>query len=174
MDPITILGAAIAIIQISGGIVKSITRLERYIRQARSAPKEVQYFFEETSVFTGLLTLFYDSAKDADKYFDDGRRSKQANLINKIRYQCNFIKDGIDDFVRTFVQTHRGHQSRLQTHLARINWVIRRPNTEQLQHLMNNAKASVTLLSTIIILERTKWTNHNSANDDHAGIMYVL
>jgi preprotein translocase subunit Sss1 len=150
-----------AIAQISSEFVTVTRKLRRCIKTVQSAPKEVKHFLNETSIFSSLLTSFYSVAEEATKHLGAIQQSKRAELIDRIAYQCDSAHWGIELFARKVKEIHGGRSSKLSLLCARVLWVLRKPDTEEVQLFMNNAKQTVTLLLSLMVLEQALRGNAN-------------
>ncbi|KAK8140359.1 hypothetical protein PG984_000425 [Apiospora sp. TS-2023a] len=142
-------------------LIASTRELRKAIKTAKAAPKEIKYFYNEASVFTLLIDTFHGLAKDSPEPEGNKALRKRKRLLDGIEQQCTDVKEGVEDLVIKFNRTYRGSSdTRAMTVWARVLWVIRKPDLEELRLLMNDTKMSLTTLSVML-----KWEDAKRGND---------
>ncbi|KAK8088070.1 hypothetical protein PG997_003031 [Apiospora hydei] len=148
------LGALSSILQIANSLIDSTRELRRSIKTAKAAPKEMKYFYNEASIFTLLIETFHDLAKDAPKPTELEAVRKRDRLLGNIEQQCDVVRDGVEELVSKFDRTY--NNTRVMIVWARVLWVIRRPDLEQLQLQMNDTKMTLNTLTLMLQWEDAK------------------
>ncbi|KAK8055430.1 hypothetical protein PG993_000657 [Apiospora rasikravindrae] len=157
------LGALSSILQITNSLIDSTRELRKSIKTAKAAPKEMKIFYTEASIFTLLIETFHDLAKDAPKPAGLEAIRQRDRLLGNIEQQCDVVKDGVEELVSKFDRTYGGGSgTRVMTVWARVLWVIRRPDMEQLHLQMNNTKMTLSSLTLLFQLEDAKQRGSNT------------
>lgn len=163
-------GASSAIVQILSSLIVSTRELRKALKTAKAAPKEIKYFYNEASVFTLLIDTFHGLAKDAPKPEGGKALRKRKRLLNGIEQQCTDVKEGVEELVIKFNRTYRGTgDTRAMTVWARVKWVVRRPDLDELRLLMNDTKMSLTALSVML-----KWEDAKRGDDKENMYVWTL
>ncbi|KAI0006573.1 hypothetical protein F4779DRAFT_644156 [Xylariaceae sp. FL0662B] len=148
-----IIGGISAIVHLTEDFIKLTRELSDYLENIRSAPKEVEYFLHETSIFSALLYYFQEAAGDAAEKLDVKLKEKRTKLVRMIERQCKLVKGGFADLVKRFKQVNGTDISPIDAFWARIVWLMRKPDIVGLRLSLESAKANVSLLSNLFILE---------------------
>ncbi|KAI1081444.1 hypothetical protein F5B20DRAFT_65038 [Whalleya microplaca] len=156
-----IIGGISAIVHLTEDFIKLTRELADYLENIRSAPKEIEYFLHETSIFTALLYYFQQTAGDVAEKLDDKLKQKRTKLVRMIGRQCNVVKGGFADLVKRFKQVNGTEISPVDALWARILWLLKKPDVVGLRLSLESAKANVSLLSNLFILEALMKKNKN-------------
>ncbi|KAK8095886.1 hypothetical protein PG999_013908 [Apiospora kogelbergensis] len=166
------LGALSSILQIANSLVSSTRELRRSIKVAKGAPTEIHAFHNETIFLTTLIRTFHKLARDAPEPTKRKKLRERDILLAYVQQQCDMILDGVTELVNKFIDTHGaggGNSSsvKVMTIWARVLWVIRRPDMEELKLSMNETKLNLSLLTNLFMWEEAR---RKSNNEDR---MYV-
>ncbi|KAI0171390.1 hypothetical protein BJ166DRAFT_589462 [Pestalotiopsis sp. NC0098] len=153
MEVVAGIGACWAIFQMAGAFVKLTQKGDRAIRGMRAAPHDFEVLVEETTVFTALLTAFLEVLRRIEDSGDVRRESKMKDAVRYIRRQCKSILRDVQTFIEQFNNVHEGQASTIKVYLARMIWVLRKPDTRELMLRMNSTKFSMSLLVGLYRLE---------------------
>ncbi|KAI2618175.1 hypothetical protein GGR54DRAFT_648668 [Hypoxylon sp. NC1633] len=160
-EALTLIGGLSAITQLTGSLMKLTRELVECMRTIRSAPKEIEYFVLETSIFTDQLGYFHDLAKESTGGVDEKLRAKRAILVQKIARQCKFVKRGFRRLVRSFIDIYGFYTVPFNTLRARILWLWKKPDVPELRLSLQSATANVMLLCNMFIYEELIKKNKN-------------
>lgn len=75
------------------------------------------------------------------------------DAVRYIRRQCKSILRDVQTFIEQFNNVHEGQASTIKVYLARMIWVLRKPDTRELMLRMNSTKFSMSLLVGLYRLE---------------------
>ncbi|KAK6217604.1 snoRNA-binding protein [Pestalotiopsis sp. IQ-011] len=153
MEVVAGIGACWAIFQIAGAFLKLTQKGDRAIRGIQAAPHDFEVLVEETTLFTTLLTAFGEVLRKIEDSGDVRRESKMKDAIRYIRRQCKSILRDVRKFIEQFNNVHEGQASTVRVYLARMIWVLRKPDTRELRLRMNSTKFSMSLLVGLYRLE---------------------
>ncbi|KAK6864001.1 hypothetical protein PG995_000529 [Apiospora arundinis] len=154
------LGALSAILQIANSLVSSTQKLRRSIRQAKAAPKELQYFCREASNLASLISFFHKLAQNAPEPVKRKERDERDRLLAHVRLQGKIVQGGVKELVSKFIETY-GTDIGAMAIWARVLWVIRRPDMEELKLLMVDARNNLALLSSLLMWEEARRRPNN-------------
>ncbi|KAI1653352.1 hypothetical protein F4813DRAFT_259566 [Daldinia decipiens] len=161
-DPLTLIGGLAAIMQLAGSVVKLTRELRVCVRAIRSAPKEIEGFILETSIFTDHLCYFHEVAKESAAVMSEHSKAKRAELIQKILRQCKSVKRGFARLVQCFTDVNGVDTAPLNTFWARLLWLWKRPDVPELRLNLQSATANVTLLCNLFMFEELRRRNVDS------------
>lgn len=139
--------------------MKLTKKVNQDIRGIQTAPYDVGILIEETTIFSSLLTIFggvlqkIEEQKKAEDSDDTRRRKEMERLVERIRRQCRVIFLDIRKFRNQFKNVLDGQDSTLRVYMARMMWVLRKPDTRELRLRMNSTKHSMNLLVGLYQLE---------------------
>ncbi|XXH03819.1 C-24(28) sterol reductase [Hypoxylon texense] len=152
-EALSLIGSLSAIMQLTGYLVKSTRELVACVETIRSAPKEIDYFILETSIFTDQLRYFHDLAKDSTEKLDENFKAKRAKLVHKIVRQCSLVRRGFSRLVKRFVEVNGTGTEPFNTLRARILWLWKKPDVPELRLSLQSATANVMLLCNLFSYE---------------------
>ncbi|KAI0164375.1 hypothetical protein GGR52DRAFT_118546 [Hypoxylon sp. FL1284] len=142
-EALSLIGSLSAIMRLTGYLVKSTRELVACVETLRSAPKEIEYFILETSIFTDQLRYFYDLAKKSTEKLNERRKAERASLVQKIARQCKFVRRGFSRLVTRFIQVNGTGNTPFDTLRARIMWLWKKPDVPELRLSLQSATANV-------------------------------
>ncbi|KAI0885437.1 uncharacterized protein GGS22DRAFT_129188 [Annulohypoxylon maeteangense] len=152
-EALTLIGGLAAIMQLSGTMVNLTGNLRTCVNTIRSAPKEIESFILETSVFTDLLCYFHDITKELADKLDRRFDATRVALIRKITGQCEVVKDGFAHLVARFGEINSAHAAPFNTLWVRILWLWKKPDVPELRLSIQSAIANLLLISNCFKLE---------------------
>ncbi|KAI2467551.1 hypothetical protein F4781DRAFT_307930 [Annulohypoxylon bovei var. microspora] len=167
-EALTLIGGLAAIMELSGTMVKLTRDLRVCVNTIRSAPKEIESFILETSIFTDLLCYFHNLTKEFANKLDQKFEATRAGLVRKIARQCELVKEGFAHLVARFVEINDPNLVPFNTFWVRIIWLWRKPDVPELRLSIQSATANVSLLSNCFKLEETIRKN---GNDDEIKML---
>ncbi|KAI6090008.1 hypothetical protein F4821DRAFT_46492 [Hypoxylon rubiginosum] len=167
-EALSLIGSLSAIMQLTGYLVKSTRELVACVETIRSAPKEIEYFILETSIFTDQLRYFHDLAKDSTEKLDEKFKAKRASLVRKIVRQCRLVKRGFSRLVRRFIEVNGTGTAPFNALRARILWLWKKPDLPELRLSLQSATANVMLLCNLFSYEELIRKN---ANDERLEML---
>lgn len=74
-------------------------------------------------------------------------------LAERIKHQCRAILRDVQSFRKQFKNVLDGQDSTLRVYVARMMWVLRKPDTRELRLRINSTKHSMNLLVGLYQLE---------------------
>ncbi|KAI0813242.1 hypothetical protein GGR55DRAFT_636723 [Xylaria sp. FL0064] len=98
-EPLTTVGAAAAVSQLTGELVKLTTNLRHHLKVMRRAPHEVQCFLMETSNFTCLLNSFTELATRPVQSMEKREQKKRERMVAEVEQQCAYVRDKMEYLV---------------------------------------------------------------------------
>lgn len=156
-EALTLIGGLAAIMQLSGSMIQLTRTLRKCVDTICSAPKEIESFILETSIFTAQLGYFHSLTKEFATRLNQNYKTTRADLIRKIARQCELVKDGFAHFVQRFVEINNfDHDSNLapfHTPWARFLWLWKKPDIPELRLSIQSAISNLVLLSSCFQLE---------------------
>ncbi|KAI4866706.1 hypothetical protein F4820DRAFT_415876 [Hypoxylon rubiginosum] len=167
-EALSLIGSLSAIMQLAGYLMKSTRELIACVNTIRSAPKEIEYFILETSIFTDQLRYFHDLAKDSTEKLDEKFKAKRALLVRKIVRQCRLVGRGFSPLVKRFVEVNGTGTEPFNTLRARILWLWKKPDVPELRLSLQSATANVMLLCNLFSYEELIRKN---ANDERLDML---
>lgn len=168
-EALSLIGSLSAIMQLAGYLMKSTRELIACVNTIRSAPKEIEYFILETSIFTDQLRYFHDLAKDSTEKLDEKFKAKRALLVRKIVRQCRLVGRGFSPLVKRFVEVNGTGTEPFNTLRARILWLWKKPDVPELRLSLQSATANVMLLCNLFSYEELIRKN---ANDERLYVKW--
>ncbi|KAI1800682.1 hypothetical protein F4811DRAFT_556618 [Daldinia bambusicola] len=161
-EALTLIGGLAAIMQLAGSVVKLTKELRVCVRTIRSAPKEIEDFILQTSIFTDLLCYFHEVAKESAAVMNENSKAKRAKVVRQILRQCKSVKRGFAHLVRRFIDINGADTASLNTLWARLMWLWKRPDVPELRLNLQSAIANVNLLCNLFTFEELKTKNADS------------
>ncbi|KAI5860301.1 hypothetical protein GGS23DRAFT_599670 [Durotheca rogersii] len=160
-----------AIVQLTGCMIRLTKDLRVCMKTVRSAPKEIEYFIRETSIFTDQLRYFYSLVGESAGESDGKHKRGRASLVRKIVRQCRYIERDYTDLVNCFVEVNGADTSPFHSIRARILWTWRKPDVPGLRLSLHSATANVMLLCNLFAYEKLMAKGESEKDDEIAEML---